>query len=205
MSGPDNDSFMLGEECIRSLTDNQMKHYDWRLGLDGKIHPELCIECGRKKRSGYVNDKFILRKKMDYSETYDGFIIVSNKFREFCFSNELTGLHFYELKKYENYFLFDTEKVVNVKLDKEFIKRTKLCSTCNQYSSVAVVGLSLADITEPLTKGIYKTDIEFASSQEMSPAFLISNDLVEKVPSEFDIDFSGITTYGKMVKVWNKK
>lgn len=200
--GPDNESFMLGDESISNLTTDQKRHNSWLPSVKGKVHPELCSECGVKKRSGFINEEFKVIKKFDYSSTYDGYTIVSKAFKEFCEKLNLSGLSFYQLKQEKGYFVFDTDNVLKVEQDPEFIKKINLCKTCGVYSTVTLTGIPLAKIDKPLQIGIYKTDLEFASTFERAPIIIVSLDIQNNIPKKFNLDYSEIIPYNEMLKIW---
>jgi hypothetical protein len=69
LSGPDNDSYMCGVAAALNVVP----------GLP------VCPECGYKTEFQFSNPSFIVkRRSYDFSTTYDGYYIVSLRFKEHC-------------------------------------------------------------------------------------------------------------------------
>ena len=106
--------------------------------------------------------------KYDASYSYDGVLVVNERFREVVEAKGITGLEFRPLQGH----VFAARSSMSVQFDAvrrgtRFIKR---CDTCGQYESVVgatpIYLLSGEAIPE---RGFAKTDLEFGSSDEKSP------------------------------------
>src|SRR5262245_20805673 len=73
---------MLGEDQ-RSVK-KPGPFYDWRFYLNGRPHPACCRTCGRKIDRDYVNPSYrVAKRRLDIGCTYDGYEIVSSRFKAF--------------------------------------------------------------------------------------------------------------------------
>jgi len=112
MSIHDDGTHMLGPDTYRVPRD--AGYYDWRFGIDGAPHPATCPICGRKTDPDYINPQFrVRRRKRDLTSTYDGFVLVSARFREFCESNNWHhDVQFARLPADGNYFAFKPSRTL---------------------------------------------------------------------------------------------
>ncbi len=160
-----NESYMLGESTIQMKDPEKLKFYSWRFLLDGKLHPATCPNCGRKTNKSFINDEFDFKiKKYDISATYDGYYIVSEKFKSFCESQNIDGLIFTKLKKYPFYRL---EAANILKFDADYAKTRfeNYCNECQAYSTIiGTTPCKLISVDSPISKGLFRTDFEFGSS-----------------------------------------
>lgn len=103
MSIHDDGTHMLGPETYRVPRD--AGYYDWRFGIGGAPHPATCPTCGRKTDPDFINPQFRVRcRKRDLTMRYDGYVLVSARFREFCESNNWHQyVHFCDLPADDEY------------------------------------------------------------------------------------------------------
>src|SRR5262249_31730646 len=87
--------------------------HDWRFGKDGVPHPATCPKCGSKTNPEYINPNFRPKKRRrDINSTYDGCIIVSKRFRQFCRRNRFKGLTFVRLPADKDFFVLRISSVL---------------------------------------------------------------------------------------------
>jgi hypothetical protein len=180
LSGHDNDSYMLGEETRRALTDEERQFFDWRFVKDGKQHPATCPKCGRKIDPGFVDPSFHLSKKsMDIGSTFDGYTIVSEKFKRFCESHEMRGIESIALPSQPKHYWFVIRNIIEVDTTKSLgIRFLYYCDWCQKYAGVfGTDGLRFKGVESPITEGIYRTDIEFAQAHEQHPIIVVGTEV----------------------------
>jgi len=166
ISGYDNNSYMCGscEKLFPELTDIPK-----------------CTQCGYRLDYRYNNKDFRLRRKtLDFSSTYDGVTIVSQRFKDFCVRNGYDNIAFIALSQTPFFYQF----YINGNAIKyEAGMKEKYCDACGQYESV--IGPMISDeITEPLKDGFYQSDLWFASGNEKSPIIIISPETKVKLEQE---------------------
>jgi hypothetical protein len=192
ISGHDNDSNMLGEDTFDVTDPEKRIYYPWRFSINGKQHPATCPTCGRKTDDEYVNPEFLLLKKsMDISSTFDGYTIVSSKFRSFIESKNISNIEFVSLPSVPSHFWMRVHSIISVDKEKsQGVRFLYFCDECQTYAGVFGTSmLRFRDIEEEFPKGMYRTDLLFAQSHEQSPLLLIDSVFAEEIKEQ---KFKGI-------------
>lgn len=168
ISGYDNDSFMC------SSVDRVFENTD---GL------EVCPACGYRTNFNYINSDFrVKRRTNDISYTYDGYCIVSLKFKEACERAHFKSLQFSQLPGDKEYFHLVPSCVVEFDTEKRNTRFKKKCETCGNFESV--VGANPAFIKGELTSDICRTNILFGSGNAKHPLILVSSKVKETFERE---------------------
>lgn len=181
----DDDSFMLGDSTYRVPAD--VGYYDWRFGCDGTPHEATCPTCGSKTDPQYVNSRFRVRKRRrDMTVTYDGYTLVSVRFREFCESH---GWHkdveFQQLPGDKRFFVFKPTRVLKFDAERRQTLFEQPCPECSEHFSVCgATPIFLRDIEQPVEEGFFRTDLAFGSGHEKSPLIIVGIATAEKIKSE---------------------
>lgn len=151
-----------------------------------KLMPELkflpkCKKCGYRTDYRYTDKDFIQkRKSLDFSSTYDGIIIVSLKFKEFCIRNRYDNIEFIDLPKAPTFYQFYINGNV---LNYEARIKEKFCEACKQFESV--VGPTFKSLEmQLLENGFYQSDLWFGSGNEKSPIIIIAPEVKYKIERE---------------------
>jgi len=160
ISGPDNDSYM----------------YEKYEGV------ETCGTCGVMFDLEDTNPYFILsNKNFDVSYTYDGYCIVSKRFKAFCEGQGYKGLTFHGFIKDEGFYHLIVENKVEFDAKRRKVRFEKYCKECERYFDViGAAPVFLKDISNALDDKIYSTDIMFASGNEKSPSIIIGPETYKK-------------------------
>lgn len=186
LSGHDNDSYMLGEETRRALTDEERKFFDWRFLKNGAQHPATCQKCGRKTEHEYIDPNFKLKKKsMDIGSTYDGYTIVSEKFKIFCESHSITGIEFIELPSQPKHYWLVVRNTLEVDTAQSLGMRfLYYCDECKHYAGVfGTSGLRFKGVESTILQGIYRTDLEFAQAHQQHPVIVVGVEVAAEIKS----------------------
>ncbi|MFZ1288487.1 MAG: hypothetical protein WAR79_00230 [Melioribacteraceae bacterium] len=148
-----------------------------------------CPKCGLKIGSD-INLELILGiNKYDFSTTYDGYIIVSNNFKEFCEIEKLLNLAFTPLVLYKDFWLFDTKNILEFDTMKRKTQLINLCTECYQYREVIGANPVTLKQSYEIKEGIHKTDIIFGSNNSKSPLLIAGIETTKKMK---EMKFSGI-------------
>ncbi|EKR73283.1 hypothetical protein LEP1GSC041_4411 [Leptospira noguchii str. 2006001870] len=174
----DNDSYMYGSgsNLFETLT---------------KLH--ICSSCGYRKSLNWDNPLFELKKSyFDFSYTYDGICIVSQKVRDFIFRFHYENdIELVKLKNFSDFYTFLPRRSVAFDSVRRKTKFKNLCKVCGFYESITgATPVFLKDGFIPLYRGFYKTDLQFGSGNEKSPILLVSPQTKKELISE---KFTGIT------------
>ena len=147
-----------------------------------------CNKCGYVTDFEYVNPTMKIKRRVyDFSYTYDGRSIVSLKFKEFCIRKNLTGIRFLDLPNDKDFFYMIVDNIVKFDYKKAKTRFETYCDECKMYRQVAGVGffpLILDNKESELKRGIYSTDINFGSYNELGPLIIVSNDIYKEMKEE---------------------
>lgn len=111
----------------------------------------------------------------DLSVTYDGQVVVSKRFKEFCLQQEYAGLNFIDFLLDKDHFHFFAFNEVKVNIVRGKTRFDKLCPVCNNYKSVTQ-GYEFLQREQPLPDGFYRTNLLFGSGDAKSPAIIIGSE-----------------------------
>jgi len=164
VSGPDNDSFL-----------NE--------GLYGKNISECLIYI--KNRENFISPDFkIKRTNFDFSFTYDGALIVSYRFKDFCNRQKFEHLEFFKLSGQPDFYLFKVNKIIGFDTNRRKTKFLEYNKNCNEYNEV--VGATPVCLIEnkSLEDGFYRTDIEFGRGFAKHPLILLGLNSYELLKKE---------------------
>ena len=175
------DSFMLGDETFRPKS--WQPYYDWRFGREGRPHPATCGTCGRKIDPDYVNPEFRMKKrKWDIASTYDGEFIVSERFRRFCLDHDPSGLDFLVLTSDPGRYVFHPRNVLAFDSERRGTRFESWCPECQAFFSVIGADpVCLRDVTGPIQKGFFRTDLDFASGHEQHPLVIVGIETADEM------------------------
>lgn len=103
---------------------------------DKRQNPGLCPVCYNVLQKIPNLEYKMQRKKGDVFYTYDGFCIVTEKFKRFCETNKYEKLKFTALPKSLGYYYFESHKIFRLNVVKgrtEFLKKRECCG---QYDEI---------------------------------------------------------------------
>ena len=134
----------------------------------------LCARCGYRLEFGGTNPRYRSRKrKRDIGATYDGQLIVSVAFREFCLSEGVAGAEFRSFETDKDHFHFVVFPQVQFDSARAETYFENLCEGCGKYESVIGSRPCYLRQREPLGPGFFRTDLLFASGNEKHPVTLV--------------------------------
>lgn len=163
LSGQDNDSYMFSDFPTA----------------------ESCDLCGYRMDFLKYNPNYYTGKILpDFSATYDGFWIVSQKFKEFCVRKNVPNLAFDKFINLKTYYNFRPGNIVAFDAVRRKTWFEKKCDKCENYESVTGTRPTYLKIAEPLKSGIYRTDLVFASGNEKHPLILVGLETKEELVKE---------------------
>jgi len=111
--------------------------------------------------------------KRNLSYTYDGFAIVTEKFREFCEKGGYGGLEFVALSGSQPYFWFKIHTVVEFDPVRKQTRFEEFNAKCNGYAEIIGADPVLLKNNPVLADGFYRTDLCFGSDSRKSPAYCV--------------------------------
>lgn len=133
----------------------------------------VCDACGMRKDPDYINSDYrIGKKRLDISHTYDGYIIVSARFRTFTEECGFSGVTFTDLPNQADIYVVNFENLLQITKPQGF-KLEEYCIKCRRYRSVW--GLPYVSVVIPKTgldDGFYRSDIMMGYGLMMFPLLI---------------------------------
>lgn len=135
----------------------------------------LCSACGRKLDSSWINPGYrVGRRSRDACTTYDGYFLVSRRFRDAWESSGHEGAIFDRLPSDPEFFALRSNRRVSFDAVSRGTQFDDYCSSCRSYATVVgATPVRLVGVHQPLAPGLYRTDLEFACGIEQHPLLLV--------------------------------
>ena len=156
LSAPDNDSHMLthAPESMR------------------------CGSCGRSLDPRWVDPAFRLRQTAwDASFTYDGYLIVSEKFREVVGDR---GAYYLDLPSEPSFFVLRPAATVRFDAVRRRTTFENFCRACDRYHDVT--GATPAFLrSAPPPDELRGTDVEFGNGDEQHPLVIVGREVADEL------------------------
>lgn len=167
----------------KRLSAYDIKHmYDSVSSMQG-----LCPVCHNVLRKIPNRDYNIGRHpNSDVFFTYDGFLIVSQKFRDFCLRNEYSGLHFDELPQSYGYYHMLIDNIYKLDYERSrtlFLNKRDCCGSYDEIIGWDPSFRAKDNILDERADGFYRAEYLGGSFSDKS---------IEPV--------IGLVTYKKMIK-----
>lgn len=143
--------------------------------------PGVCPYCHSKFKSVPDLDYRLRKRKLDAYYTYDGFLIVSEKFKSFCEINKYENLEFKKLN-HNGFYFFEPHSFFQTNIFwNPFNILGYWCDKCKNYSQVS--GGVLKDETFILESDdfIMRTDTFRGSFESKSPDIIVGLKTMEKM------------------------
>lgn len=152
LSPPDNEEYMFYDLEISQCT-KYSNIYDINL-----VNPEFKIS---KKKL-----------KLNITETYDGYKIVSERFKLFCETEGYKNLEFVNLP-ISGFYWFKVYNVVNYDCVERGTRFINYNPDCNGYEEIIGATPAYLKRKDVLADGFFRTDICFGSFHRKSPLYLV--------------------------------
>lgn len=121
--------------------------------------------------------------KDEVSNSYDGVLVVSPRFRSVVEGDGMTGLDFRHLAG--GFFNALPNSVVPFDSVRRLTRFEKKCKECGQYGSViGATPVFLLPGAEPPENGFVRTDLEFGSGDEKAPIILCGDKAADRLLRE---------------------
>lgn len=174
LQGQDNDSFLNSNLYEKNISD--------------------CLGFVKNREKYITQDFKIKQTKYEFSYTYDGALIVSQRFKEFCKNNKLKEIEFYPLKNQQDYYLLKVKKIIDFDVDRRNTQFLEFNESCNEYNEVVGATPICLKENRQLDIGFYRTNIEFGRGHAKSPLILVDPKTFNLIKKE---KFKGL--YGEAV------
>ena len=192
------DSYMLGEETIRTGSTRASHQPDWMFSWDGQPHPALCPECGIKVDHDLGHRLSFPKREYDISSTYDGYVILSRHAAAILRDSLTVSGALVPLPSEDWYWLntWELPRAV-IDIEKSGVRRSVICPECGRYTEV-LFGLVHGSPPSPqplVLRGtipdsaVFSSDLEFGSGHSQSPVLFFSHDFGLRVQSDLQSGF----------------
>jgi hypothetical protein len=153
LGAPDNGSFMLVEDSLAPR----------------------CSSCGLVADLGWINPRFDLRdKRFDASYTYDGYLIVSERFRVVA---DAAGGRYIELPSIPGFYSLVVDRVVPFDSARRGTIFERPCEECGRFYVVAGATPAFLLVDGPLSDDFFRTDVEFGTGDEQTSLIALGAEL----------------------------
>ena len=170
-----NDSYAF--RAYPSLTENQRIHQGIIPDMTGESRRGLrrCESCGEllAKWDEHLAGLVVKKRKYDIGITYDGIVVVSQRFISAYESSHLYGLVFRQLPDDPEFFAVQATRIVEFDAPRRGTRFVKQCPTCGRYESiVGATPVYLKNGQSVAGDEFVRTDLEFGSNDEKNPLLL---------------------------------
>jgi hypothetical protein len=111
-------------------------------------------------------------KTYGISSTYDGFVIVSEKFKRFCETESYLGLEFINLPNAPGFYWFKTNNILEFDSNERETRFIDYNDDCKGYEEIIGATPACLKSKFPIGNNFFRTDICFGSSAGKSPLYL---------------------------------
>lgn len=114
------------------------------------------------------------KRKMDVGSTYDGFTIVSERFKSLCSGAKFEGLEFTQLPNDSSFYLFRVNNLLEFDIEKGLINYEKFSKEYDKYQWIHGGSPVCLKNKQPVPEGtIYRTDVFFGAGVRKSPVKMV--------------------------------
>ena len=172
---------------VRQLLGYKLSFSAWGFMLPDEDKGLVCPKCESLLDPNYLNAGFKVKKRnTDAFETYDRYLIVSERLRDFCHRERYTELDFIPLAASKGFYVMKVLNTVEFKVT-PFTHRDRFCEECRRFAEVWGFPMFpqsiLKNTDEPLPDGFLRTDIEFGFKY-FSPLLLVGIETKKKIRAE---------------------
>jgi hypothetical protein len=134
---------------------------------------------------GRINPKYKLgRIRKDFLATYDGYYIVSQKFHDFCKREKYEHLEFIELPNNPNFYWFKVHSILPFDTERRGTRFLNYSAEFNGFEEIIGATPVYLKIDEPITEGIFRTNVCFGTGISKSPVICFGIITKEKIQKE---------------------
>jgi len=153
---------------------------------DQPAHPATCSQCGRKTDPDFVSPVYRVRKRRrDATATYDGYFLVSERFKAQCDRERWLGVEFVRLPADPAFFWLRSIRMLEFDAERRETRFKRYCTACRGYCDVIGANpIYLKGISGPLGEGFYRTDLQFASGPEQHPLIIVGPRTGQQIKSQ---------------------
>ncbi len=139
----------------------------------------LCPECECVLDESYVPKRVSLRRPYEVASTYDNRTIVSERFKRFC---RREGAEFILVNERRRLYFMRLHKVLRLDISHSNTRFGAVCRACGQHKFiVGTDGIRLRDVTRPIRRGLYRSDLLFGSGSGKYPMEIVGTETKQRI------------------------
>ena len=176
LGGGDNNSYMYNPaypHCCSSC------HF----ATKQEVNPDFRLSRQRYDVA-YINLRPV-RKQYDVSYTYDGYLIVSKRFKQFCEEKLYQNAIFHSIPQEMDFYFFESSKVIPIDYARRPVDFIDFCKVCNRYAEV--IGMSKNHIQQGFVmeeNTFYRSEYDFGSHNHKSPLIIVSLQIAKDLKAQ---------------------
>lgn len=153
-------------------------------------YPNCCEICHYELRQS-INANFKLKKKQfDVSGTYDGYLIVSKRFRLFCEEKKYNNVQFLDLPNEPDFYFLESTTTITLDYERRKVQFIDFCDKCGRYAEVIGATPSFIKPNSTIKENtFYRSEYDFGSYNSKSPLIVVSNKMAEEM---LEMKFKGL-------------
>ncbi|MDR0404427.1 MAG: hypothetical protein LBH37_01320 [Oscillospiraceae bacterium] len=163
------------------------------------VYPHCCDSCHYATKQE-VNPDFRLarqrydvscinlhpaRKQYDVSYTWDGYLIVSKRFKQFCEEKSYQNAVFHSIPQEPDFYFLESSKIIPLDYARRPVEFIDLCKVCNRYAEV--IGMSKNFVQQGFfmeENTFYRTEYDFGSHNRKSPLIIVSLQMAKEMAAQ---------------------
>lgn len=159
--------------------DNETQMLDL-FGVDKKL--PRCKTCGLLFEKPIASKNFKIKKKLDISFTYDGYMIASKNFVDSWYGFGGEGLKFSKLQNSEGFYSVYATEIVEYSIAKSEVRFINFSSCCERFMEIIGTHPIYTQDWQKLNNyAAVRTDLTFGSFNSKHPLILISENMGKKL------------------------
>ena len=128
-----------------------------------------------------IDPAFKFKKRKNYSTTYDGFTIVSERFKQFCIDEKYTGLEFIKLPSSLGFYWFKIENVIEYDSEARKTRFIGYNKSCDGYEEIIGANPACLKNNIILNDSFFRSNIFFSSDANKRPLEMVGESTMQKL------------------------
>lgn len=128
-----------------------------------------------------INPDLAIKSKKNLFYIYEGFIIISERFKEFCERERYRGIEFIYLPGSPEFYWLKVNNIIEYDTDRRGTEFLNYNEECKGYEEIIGASPACLKNNSPLPDGIFRSDICFGSYAAKSPLYYVGAETKNKL------------------------
>lgn len=148
-------------------------------------YPNCCEVCHYVIKQQVTSNFKLKKRNYDISYTYDGYLIVSKRFKKYCEFKNYRNLIFHTIDNEPEFFFMESTQIIPLDYKRREVMFIDLCSVCNRYAEVIGATPSYLESEFEIEKNrFYRSEYEFGSYNYKSPLIIVSLEIATDLANQ---------------------